>query len=50
MSDHELFIWGSYGVFAAALLIEIILLRARARRTLDAAREDQLVKSYETKT
>lgn len=44
MRDHSWFIWGSYGVFAAALLIEIILLRARAKRTLAAAREDQLVK------
>ena len=50
MTDHQLFIWGAYGVFAAALLIEIILLRARAKRTLAAAREDLLVKSNETKT
>lgn len=50
MSDHQLFIWGAYGVFAAALVIEIILLRARTKRTLAALREDQLVKSHEAKT
>jgi len=50
MSDHSLFILGAYGVFAAALLIEIILLRMRAKRTLAAALEDQEVKQYEAKT
>jgi len=50
MADHSAFIWGAYGVFAVALVVELILLRARAKNAIAALREDQLVKQYETKT
>jgi heme exporter protein CcmD len=50
MSDHTFFIWGSYGVFAVALFIEIVLLRARAKRTLQDLKDAQLVSKHETKT
>jgi heme exporter protein D len=31
MGGHGVFVWGSYGVTAAALVIEVFLLRARRR-------------------
>lgn len=34
MGGYGLYVWGSYLVTAAGLLIEIALLRARRRRTL----------------
>jgi heme exporter protein D len=31
MGGHGVFVWGSYGVTAAALVIEVFFLRARRR-------------------
>ena len=39
MTDHEFFIYGSYGVTALALLIELVWLRISAARSLAALRE-----------
>ncbi len=39
MTDHEFFIWGSYGVTALALALELLWLRLSARRKLEALRE-----------
>jgi heme exporter protein CcmD len=47
MSDHSLFIWGSYGVFAVALVIELFLLRSRAKRTLQTLKDEQLVRQLD---
>lgn len=32
MRDYAWYVWGSYGVTFAALLIELIVLRARSRK------------------
>ena len=31
------FVWGSFGVFALGIVLEIVLLRVRARRSREAA-------------
>lgn len=38
MGGYGGYVWGSYGVAAAAILIELALLRARQRRALVQAR------------
>jgi heme exporter protein D len=37
MGGRGPFVWGAYGVFAAAILVEILLLRAHLRRARRAA-------------
>jgi heme exporter protein CcmD len=32
MNDYAWYVWGSYGVTAAALFIEMLVLRSRARK------------------
>lgn len=32
MGGRGFYVWGSYGVFALAIVVEILLLRARTRR------------------
>lgn len=39
MTDHQFFIWGSYGVTAIALALELVWLRMSASRRLAALRE-----------
>lgn len=39
MTDHEFFILGSYGVTAAAMVLELVWLRVSAKRRLAALRE-----------
>jgi heme exporter protein D len=39
MGGRGFYVWGSYGVFALAIAIEIIMLRARAKRALTSAKE-----------
>lgn len=34
MGGYALYVWGAYGVAAAALALEVLLLRQRARATL----------------
>lgn len=48
MGGYGLYVWGSFGVTAAALLIEVVLVRKRVadtrrtlRRELAANRDDQ---------
>ncbi|GLT21056.1 heme exporter protein CcmD [Zoogloea oryzae] len=48
MGGYGLYVWGSFGVTAAALLIEVVLVRRRLvdtrrilRRELTADRDDQ---------
>jgi len=39
MGGRGFYVWGSYGAFVLAIAIEIILLRARARRAALQSRE-----------
>ncbi|MDX2217882.1 MAG: heme exporter protein CcmD [Burkholderiales bacterium] len=39
MTDHEVFILGSYGVTAIVLALELLWLRLSAKRRLEALRE-----------
>jgi heme exporter protein CcmD len=39
MTDHEFFIFGSYGATALVLLLELVWLRVSATRRLQALRE-----------
>ncbi|MBL0122787.1 MAG: heme exporter protein CcmD [Betaproteobacteria bacterium] len=39
MGGRGFYVWGSYGAFALAIAIEIIMLRARTKRTVTLARE-----------
>lgn len=41
MGDYAWYVWGSYGVFLAALALEIVLLRRRGRRAIKQAQESQ---------
>jgi heme exporter protein D len=33
MGGRGFYVWGAFGVFAAAIALEVVLLRVRARRT-----------------
>lgn len=39
MGGRGFYVWGSYGAFALAIAIEIILLRARSRRAAMQSKE-----------
>jgi heme exporter protein D len=41
MGGHAYFVWMSYGALLAALVVEIILLRARRKRALEAIEEER---------
>ena len=43
MGGYAWFVWGSYGVTAAAIVIELVALGARHRRALAAARAESEV-------
>jgi len=40
MGGYAWFVWGSYGVTLALIVIELLALRARKRRALEAARAE----------
>jgi len=40
MGGYAWYVWGSYGVTLALIVIELLALRARRRRALDAARAE----------
>ncbi|MDD3352236.1 heme exporter protein CcmD [Zoogloea sp.] len=40
MGGYGLYVWGSFGVTAAALLVEVILVRQRLRNTRRALRRE----------
>jgi heme exporter protein D len=42
MGGRGFFVWGSYGVFAAAIIVELIALRVARKRALEFAREQQV--------
>ena len=42
MGGRGFYVWGSYGVFAVAIIVEIILLRARAKHAQSEARAEML--------
>ena len=42
MGGRGFYVWGSYGAFAVAIIVEIILLRARAHRAQAQARAEKL--------
>lgn len=42
MGGRGFYVWGSYGVFAIAIIVEIILLRARAKHAQSEARAEML--------
>ncbi len=40
MGGRGFYVWGSYGAFALAIAIEIIMLRARTKRAVKLAKEN----------
>lgn len=42
MSGRGFYVWGSYGAFVIAILVEVVLLRARAKRVNEGIREELL--------
>jgi heme exporter protein D len=42
MGGRGFYVWGSYGAFAVAIIVEIILLRARAKHARAEARAEML--------
>ena len=45
MGGYGLFVWGSFGVTAAVMALELLLLRQRRRRALDAVRNWRLLQA-----
>jgi heme exporter protein D len=45
MGGRGFYVWGSYGAFAIAIIVEIVLLRARAKRINAEIREELMVDS-----
>jgi heme exporter protein D len=45
MGGRGFYVWGSYGAFAIAIILEIVLLRARAKRINAEIREELMVDS-----
>jgi heme exporter protein D len=43
MGGRGFYVWGSYGAFAIAIILEIVLLRARAKRINAEIREELMV-------
>lgn len=41
MGGHAFFVWMSFGALFLALAVELVLLRARRRRALDAIEEER---------
>ena len=41
MGGHAFFVWMSYGVFAAAIVVELVLLRLRRSRALALVEEER---------
>jgi heme exporter protein D len=41
MGGHAFFVWMSYGVFTAAIVVEIVLLRLRRSRALALVEEER---------
>ena len=41
MGGHAFFVWMSYGALLAAVVVEMVLLRFRRRRALDAIEEER---------
>ena len=39
MGGRGFYVWGSYGVFALAIAIEIIMLRSRSKRAVTPGKE-----------
>ncbi len=48
MKGYALYIWGSYGVSAIVVLMEVILVRRRKKLALDQVRIAKLVEAEET--
>jgi heme exporter protein D len=42
MGGRGFYVWGSYGAFAIAIIVEIVLLRARANRAQAQTRAERL--------
>ena len=40
MDGRAFYVWGSFGAFAVAIALEIVLVRARARRAAREIRDD----------
>jgi heme exporter protein D len=45
MGGYGLYVWGSFGVTAALMALELVLLRQRRRRALDAVRNWRLLQA-----
>ena len=41
MGGHAYFVWMSYGALLVAIVVELILLRARRKRALEAIEEER---------
>ena len=53
MGGYAFYVWGSYGVFALAVAVEILTVRMRKNRVLHELHEVKIVKAphdIETKT
>lgn len=50
MGGYAFYVWGSYGVFAFAIAVEIIAVAMRKRRVFNELHEMRLVESHEAKT
>ena len=42
MDGRAFYVWGSFGAFAVAIALEIVLVRARARRAAREIRDDMV--------
>ena len=40
MGGRGFYVWGSYGAFVIAIIVEVILLRSRAKRINEGIREE----------
>jgi heme exporter protein D len=41
MGGHAFFVWMSYGALVAAIVVELVLLRVRRQRALEAIEEER---------
>ena len=40
MGGRGFYVWGSYGAFVIAIIVEVVLLRSRAKRVHEGIREE----------
>ena len=50
MGGYAFYVWGSYGVFALAIAVEIIAVVMRKRRVFNELHEMGVVERHEAKT